>query len=964
MPIQKSANHWCKLRLAFAYVERSQFLPNKVNLQRAFLGWDRPILHAAVDWFQSTYAFTASDWDLSTCTIVLPGRRAGRRLSELLRQRAAEHNVRLKPPNITTSGELPERLYNPTEKLASELEQTLAWCSVLRGNDPSQLTPLIANPPPPFPVGPWLELGGAIRRLYQELAAEDYCFADIASHLKDSPNEASRWTLLEQLSNQYTRALAYAGRSDPYSERRKAISENRCESCGEVVLIASVDLSRSLRSVLRAIAENATVLIGAPDNEASYFDSFGCVIAEKWLHKTLEISDTQLVPATDVEDQSVASSLQLSRWSDRFTADQITIGITDESMIAHISEQLAMSEIETYAELGRPLIRTAPGRMVSLIMSYVLTRSFDSFSSLVRHADVCATIDVQKGVDSDWLVALDNIRSEHYPSRTDQPLPVDAAGREIVQQTIAIIDDWLQPLFSEELSLADWCDAMRTIITSVYQTRVGDLNSQWHDSTQQALALIEKIIDRLGDVSDQLELNLPPATISEMLVAQLSDVRVLDKRTESQVPLVGWLDLALDDSQAMCVVGLNEPFVPESVVADPFLPGKIRHQLNIADNDQRFARDAYALSAILHCRPEVALIVGRTGADGSPTPPSRLLAACKASVAAKRTRMLLDEFEERPSIRSIWSTDTAKSELPVPLPVDYTVPKALSVTAFGDYLRCPYRFYLRHIAKLRPLDDSAREMAANQFGNLVHDSLETFGLEGPKHSTDASEVEECLLDTARDLAVRRFGEKPSAPVRLQITSALNRLKIVAKRHVERAQQGWLLWAAEKKVDVDDGAFLNVDGSPFGLKGRIDRIDYHEDSDSWAVIDYKTHRHHPMKKHYKKSTGQWLDLQLPLYRYMLRSIGVEVEDEYLSLGYFNIGEKESDIKFNPAGFMSEHYSSADETAANVVRGVREGRFDPNPDAATSFDDYGVICQTGVIEKLFAASDDDQLEEVEA
>ena len=134
------------------------------------------------------------------------------------------------------------------------------------------------------------------------------------------------------------------------------------------------------------------------------------------------------------------------------------------------------------------------------------------------------------------------------------------------------------------------------------------------------------------------------------------------------------------------------------------------------------------------------------------------------------------------------------------------------------------------------------------------------------------DVEACLLDTAADLAKRRFGERPAAPVRLQITSALDRLKHVARHHVQRARDGWLLWAAERKVDEADGAFLNVDGSPFGLKGRIDRIDYHENSDMWAVIDYKTHGHEPFKKHFKKSTGEWIDLQLPLYRHMIRCLG--------------------------------------------------------------------------------------------
>ena len=297
--------------------------------------------------------------------------------------------------------------------------------------------------------------------------------------------------------------------------------------------------------------------------------------------------------------------------------------------------------------------------------------------------------------------------------------------------------------------------------------------------------------------------------------------------------------------------------------------------------------------------------------------------------------------------------------------IGYTPPTVLSVTAFGDYLRCPYRFYLRHIAGTRPLEDRQIEMAANQFGNLIHDTLEAFGKDGPKHSTNLQQVTEAILDTATDLARRRFGEQPSAPVRLQINSAISRLEFVAKQHVERAKAGWLLQAAEMAVEVDDNAFLVVDGERFGLKGRIDRVDYNEQQDMYAVIDYKTHKHRPEKKHFSHKTQRWIDLQLPLYRHMLRAIGVHAEDEYVQLGYFNIGEREQDVRVNIANFSQQQYELADQQAAEVVRGVRTGQFEPNPDAATNFDDYAVLCQTGVIAQPRGAEDEISydLEEIE-
>ncbi|WP_417747447.1 PD-(D/E)XK nuclease family protein [Rosistilla oblonga] len=953
-------------------------MASESTLKPVFLGWKRPLLPLAAEWLWRAYP-ARDQWDLSQVTIVLPGRRAKRQFADLLTQFANQHGRTLEGPLIITTGGLPERLYKPTDPIANEMEQTLAWCQVLRAAPSDSLTPLVATPPPATPIAPWLELAGAVRRLHEELASEHYSFGDVAAELAaETPQEMPRWLLLDKLATSYEQTLASVGRSDPYAQRRRAADAKICQSPGDVVVIGAVDLNKSIRAMIEEIAPSVSILVGAPPEESDLFDEWGCVVSQAWIDRTLEIDERQLVPATDAEDQAIATSRIVSDWRSQFELDQITIGITDEAMIAPISQQLVVDGIDAHAELGEPLIRSAPARLLSLVVDYIQNRSFRAFSSLVRHADLHAMLSADlssnaaegdaPAASGNWLIALDRLRSEHFPLRTSDPLPTAAADRELVGRLIAAVDQWLQPLLASdaggEVRLADWCDAVHTILASVYDTRRKSLRGVWQKRLGQALAAIDSAIDRLSSVPQQLELALPSGTIAEMLVAQIAEVRLHQPSAADKIELVGWLDLALDTSDALCVVGLNEPFVPESVVADPFLPGGLRHRLKIADNDQRYARDAYALSLMLHSRSASRLIVGRASADGSPTPPSRLLAACSPQTAATRTLRLLEELPPRPAVASIWTTDQSSSDLPIPVPTAYDPPTILSVTAFGDYLRCPYRFYLRHIAKLRPLDDTVVELAANQFGNLIHDALEEFGKTGPKHSTDLHEVEACLLDVASDLGRQRYGEHPSAPVRLQITSALNRLKLVAQRQVERTHQGWQLWAAERQVDVQDNAVLMVDGSPFGLKGRIDRIDYHPDNDRWAVIDYKTHAHDPFKKHYKKTTDEWIDLQLPLYRHMLSALGIEADRDSVQLGYFNIGERQADVRVNIAEFTPQLYASADIAAADVVRGVREGRFVANPDAATNFDDYAVICQTGSIEHLFADQEEDALEETQA
>jgi len=80
------------------------------SITRVFLGWDRPLLETAVSWFQERYG-SASELDLSRVSIVVTGRRVGRRLLEILVLTSESSGRRLVPPRIETLGALPETLY-------------------------------------------------------------------------------------------------------------------------------------------------------------------------------------------------------------------------------------------------------------------------------------------------------------------------------------------------------------------------------------------------------------------------------------------------------------------------------------------------------------------------------------------------------------------------------------------------------------------------------------------------------------------------------------------------------------------------------------------------------------------------------------------------------------------------------------------------------------------------------------
>ncbi|GAA5510749.1 PD-(D/E)XK nuclease family protein [Novipirellula caenicola] len=931
-----------------------------------FLGWDAPLLPRAVDSLKSKYA-TTNQFDLSGLICVLPTSQSSYRFETLLKEAAKDAGLRLSLPKIITLGRLPEQLYLPRGTLAIDFEQTLAWSQVLAAANPETLKPLVPTLPTSDEADTWMELAATIRGLHEDLASNQLSFADVAT-VTEAENDQRRWTLLATLFESYLKRLAAAGLADPHHERRFALSDHACKTSSTVVLIGTSDLSHLQIAMLRATQGEIVAMVAAPANEASRFDEFGCIETSKWTDYRLPIDDEQLISAGDIADQSTAVAEVIAEFAKQYSVDEVTIGVTDESQVGPIEFEMRSCGVDTFRNLGWSIDRTAIGRLLNLTASYLKTRSWQSLATLVRHADVHAWISKQDPESADsWLTQIDQLLANHFPIQLANPLPEEAKkSYPTAIQVAKRIEKWMTPLQGANRPLGQWCGAISQWLTTLYATELDALepadesmplfapeeSSVPQDRTTMALHSVCGLLTRFANVNAELDLEIDGASAMQMIANRVGDLRVVDPMQPDDIEILGWLDLALDDAQALVVLGLNQPFVPTAVTNDAFLPGALRTQLRMADNDRRFARDVYNMQLLLSTRQTVRFIVGRNSADGTPTPPSRLLAAASDEDVARRIRLLLETSRPRVLVRHGWDTANVESSLPIPsLPASTgTCPvKAMSVTAFHDYLACPYRFYLRHVLKLKPLDDMSAELAANQFGDLIHGALETFGDSDDRDESDAEKIEKILLHHLHRYASLRYGDSASTAVALQIRQAERRLRKVAVEQAQRIAQGWVIKQSEASVDDKrDGACIEVDGFKMGLRGRLDRIDFHRDSGRWAILDYKTHGHKPEKKHLKKTDEgmQWIDLQLPLYRMMIPYLGIDANPTEVQLGYFNISDKDEETKINIADFDESLMDQARELILDCVRRIRDEDFAPSRDPI-QYDDYDMIMQTGVM-----------------
>src|SRR5690606_7765201 len=152
-----------------------------------------------------------------------------------------------------------------------------------------------------------------------------------------------------------------------------------------------------------------------------------------------------------------------------------------------------------------------------------------------------------------------------------------------------------------------------------------------------------------------------------------------------------------------------EGLIPGNITASPFLSDSLRRRFNLLDNNRRYARDAYLLTAILHSREKLEVIFAGRSHQDEPLQHNRLLFACEPEVVRERVQRYYREsgatHVTTPPFLSYGITNVL-SEIPRPKPLPRPISK-LNVTAFRSYLECPYRFYLRHVLGLETVGEIA-----------------------------------------------------------------------------------------------------------------------------------------------------------------------------------------------------------------------------------------------------------------
>ena len=996
-------------------------IKNASNNHRVFLGLHQPPLVSAARWlvknFRTGGALAAGSLaktsaapggklqlDLSRFLVVLPTARAQQRLLQLLVAEADSQDLLLVPPRITTIGNLPEFLYVAEKQLATELAQQIAWSQALAESSVEEIRCLTGRTEVEG-LQEWQPLANLISRLHSRLANDIWSFRSVANRVKDVPDflhhEEERWDVLNTIQHRYYSILHEVDLWDKQAARNYAAAgllkadppEIRCATSRHVVMLGTADLNRSITEMLRQVAsatpEKIHVLIAGEESQSHCFDDFGSLVTEEWLDTQLNIRDEQIQIVDQPADQADAVSIFLTNLSEDYATDEITVGIPDVSLAPQVGRSLNAISLKHRNLTGRPLAETAPVRLMIACRDFLTEQDYEAFAKLVRHPDLFRWLDVQVEKD-DWLDDLDEYQNQFLPNllaiNNKQPFgspsaiakefdetdpkserraqrQANAVGRlNSIHQLVAML---LRPLLGAEQNIANWSKPWGLILSTVYGDRV---MNQTNPKDLQIIKACDAVYGALGNqqqIPAKFSMQTSASQALDWALRAAMEYRVVDPPIPDAIELAGWLDLALDDAPVMVITNVNDEHVPSSEVGHQFLPNELCKSLKILDNDRRYSRDAYAMNVISAVRKNLLLLVGRRDEKGEPKKPSRLLFTTDFETSAKRAKAFFGYKGK--SVPRKWITlkedFREEQQLPIPMPTHSEPFETVSVTKFKDFLACPYRFYLKHKLKLKKKQDDWRELSGGTFGDLTHAVVESFGQSELRDTTDADEILD-FFNRRLDYFVKEkfFGSRLPA-VQIQVEQLRQRLERFAVCQAEHRKQGWRIVSTEEHLFH---RFM-VDGAPFVINGKIDRVDQHEITKQVAVWDYKSSDAgtRPERAHYKPKAREWIDLQLPLYRHLVKEVQVVADADFsdIKLGYILLSKKLDEIGFSEVSWTEDVLRTADDMARQVVRRIRKGMFWPPKEKPPKFsEDFAGICQDDVFEQFQVYSADTEEERV--
>ncbi|PXA03426.1 hypothetical protein DDZ13_12085 [Coraliomargarita sinensis] len=881
--------------------------------------------------------------DLAHTLLITPTAGATRQVNRRLK--AAGHKA-------PASAQPMQALLPGRDDIASPVERCLAWSAALENAGESVRQALFWKKTPQT-TAELLKAARNFNKLGDLLAEGGYALDTLRLPAPlEGGFEQERWAAIASLYRDYLGQLETWKLQDPNALRLQQIQLPET-SFHHLVIACVPDLPKAFETFVNQLESRSIpvdLLVWNPTKaDERDFDRWGRPVEKTWNERAIAIQDQQIHVAASARDEARRSARQT-------IAGTASLVVADPKQQALLASELRALGRQPYLPEGKPLIRCEAAKIALEWTEFVQSKDLRRLRRLLELPAFCRALDPENPITpADALRAMDHLLGETIAGHLDAAWAASPALPEHAPPRDQKIRAGVRRLLGTVRALL--AHPALEVLERAYPGE-----DERPESAKRVLQ-IGRELESSPAVRQTSKEKRQDAWSAQIFAMAIRAESLQSPAEADTVTLNGWLEAPWLGESGLVLCGLIEGRLPQSLDGDPFLPDSVRPELGLNHNTQRLARDAYLLSSLLASKQpeEVHLSFSKYNSDGDPNRPSRLLFRTGAEQLPKRTLHLTQPTAAttaRPKRRTEW-----RWQLPEALPAV----KKISPTQFESYLACPFRFCMEKVLRYERAPESAREMDAAVFGNLIHRALENFGLEAIRAgqrmlSFTEQEIRERVQQLLQEAALEQFGPQPAPAVQVQLANAATRLNAFARVQASCFAEGWLILDVERRLSADDDNPLQV--GPLKLSGMIDRIEQHAETGALRIMDYKTFSSlkKPAQTHLGPASHNWLpaaqveltvgrrhspktwtNLQLPLYRKILEHWYPEAtQSAPPETAYFVLPSDPNETGIYPFEELSENlnpgaYTSALDCAEAVSQAIAEGIFWPPQPFRNNWDD---------------------------
>ncbi|MBW6496924.1 MAG: PD-(D/E)XK nuclease family protein [Bacteroidales bacterium] len=314
--------------------------------------------------------------------------------------------------------------------------------------------------------------------------------------------------------------------------------------------------------------------------------------------------------------------------------------------------------------------------------------------------------------------------------------------------------------------------------------------------------------------------------------------------------VMGMLETRNLDFKNIILISANEDVIPKGKSGNSFIPFEVKRKFGLQVHSDKDAVYAYHFYRLLQRAENVYLIYNTESGGMGSSEQSRFITQLQHELPDfnPTTELSSELVSLSPAIKTGKEGISIIKDEEIMARLEQMGSFGLSPSALNTFIRCPLKFYLEKVARLREAEEVEETIEASTMGNVVHGVLEDL-YSSFKKQVISPEMVSAMQDKVHELTIRRFSEHyPEG----DINSGKNLLLFsLAKRQIENflkwehsrlqeaQQQGQLLTLIDTEAKLSGSIRVEVAGKIAEVKisGKTDRID--KLGSTVRVIDYKT-----------------------------------------------------------------------------------------------------------------------------